>query len=84
VVDFDGKHAGVMMFIGSIKDPTLMYQAAGRSFRSKNPLAVYPVVTDLPISVKHSQSLIKEVSEHEGCKIRTDIAKTLEEVVGFE
>jgi hypothetical protein len=80
VENFDGRHAGVMMFIGSIKDPTLMYQAAGRSFRSQNPLAVYPVVTDLPISIKHSKSLIKKVSEHIGCKIRHDTAELLESI----
>jgi len=78
VDNFDGKCASVMIFLGSIKNRTLMYQAAGRGFRDKDPLAVYPTISDLPVSNTHRQALRKEAQRTDGCVILETYASFLE------
>jgi hypothetical protein len=84
ITNFDGKSADVVVFIGSIKDTTLMYQSAGRSFRSENPLAIYPLIADLPISVRHTKELMKNVKDHGGCTILHEYTETLEGIMEGE
>jgi hypothetical protein len=78
IENFDGKNASIMIFIGSFKDPTMWYQISGRAFRAKNPLAVFPVIHDLPISIKHAGELHREARKTNSCTILSEYATFLE------
>jgi hypothetical protein len=81
VDDFDGKGAGVVFFLGSIKDDTLMYQICGRSFRSKFSHAVFPIVADIKTFVNHGERLIRTCKTLEGCRHKEGFSKFLESLV---
>ncbi len=78
VDNFDGKCASVMIFLGSIKNQTLMYQAAGRGFRARDPLAVYPTIADLTVSVNHAKVLLHQARQSDGCVVLSDYGRFLE------
>jgi len=84
VDNFDGKCASVMIFIGSIKNQTLMYQAAGRGFRARDPLAIYPSIVDLPVSVSHTKELLHKARHSDGCVILDRFARFLESFASEE
>jgi len=77
VNDFDGKHVDVMIFAGSIKDATLMFQMAGRAFRSETALAIFPSVRDIRIFHTHEQLLRENAKQIVGCKILEDYGSFL-------
>lgn len=67
VKDFDGKKVGVVFFLGSIKDKTLMLQICGRCFRGNISHAVFPVVTDIEVFRNHSDKLSSASNCFDGC-----------------
>lgn len=72
VADFDGKQAGVMIFLGSIKDKTLMHQISGRAFRSELSLAIFPVIQEINMFKNHETTIREEVSKIRGCQIKDE------------
>lgn len=78
VEGFDGKAASVMLFLGSIKDETLMHQASGRSFRNESSLAVYLSVQEVPVFIKHTEKLRAGAKSIDGCVILDKYARFLE------
>ncbi len=79
IKDFDGKCASVAIFLGSIKNETLMYQTSGRSFRSEHPVAIYPHIIDLPVSESHTKQLKLSARNREGCTELQQFASFLEQ-----
>lgn len=75
---FDGKHAGVMIFVGSIKDETLVYQISGRAFRSEFACAIFPIVSEINTCKNHENEIRAKVSMLEGCTIKNDFGSFLE------
>lgn len=76
--DFDGKNAGVVFFLGSIKDPTLLYQICGRSFRSDMSHAIYPIVEDITVFKNHGVAAQKLVREFKACRHKEGFSLFLE------
>jgi len=74
---FDGKQAGVMIFLGSIKDKTLMHQISGRAFRSELSLAVFPIVQEVSMFKNHESVLRQEVARIKGCRIKDQYGEFL-------
>lgn len=70
--------SNVLIFMGSIKDFTLMYQISGRIFRCDRPLVIYPSIVDIPFSLNHRRKLIEYCKEIPGCNIRYEYEKFLE------
>jgi superfamily II DNA or RNA helicase len=79
VNNFDGKHASVLIFLGSIKDETLMYQIAGRAFRAEESLAIFPRIADFRISCSHCDQLRYKAKHTYGCIIHDSYAEYLEQ-----
>lgn len=72
IENFDNKPFGVVVVCASLKNVTLMYQIAGRSFRNNQYcLAVFPRIADLDVSNSHTNQLQRTVDSMEGC-IRLD------------
>lgn len=84
IENFDGKGAGVVIFLGSIKDDTLMYQICGRAFRSVFSHAVFPIVEDIKVFRNHGEKQIKNIKSHEGCKHKEGFTKFLESLAEEE
>lgn len=78
IENFDGKAADVVFFCGSIKDGTLMYQNAGRAFRSLDSLAIFPCIADLSVSRNHIRKLREEAKSAGGCIILDKYSSFLE------
>jgi len=86
IVDFEGDAASVLIFIGSIKDETLMYQLSGRVFRHKDPLVIFPHFVDIPFSTRHVEMMkeIAAVSFADECVISDELSTALEHVMRVE
>lgn len=84
IENFDGKGAGVVIFLGSIKDDTLMYQICGRAFRSLFSHAVYPAVKDVKVFKNHAEKQMKNIKSHEGCRYKEGFTKYLESILSRE
>jgi superfamily II DNA or RNA helicase len=81
IVDFEGEVASVLLFLGSIKDKTLMYQVAGRVFRSDNPLVIFPLMVDLSFSHNHINSIRETISsEMKECDVCDASTRLIEQL----
>lgn len=80
IENFDGKAASIVVFAGSVRGETIMYQACGRGFRAQDPLAIYPVISGLPISAKHTEILKREAAKYDGCTVLSRYAQFLEHI----
>lgn len=82
IKDFQGSPSSVLLFIGSIKDETLMYQLSGRVFRGENPLVIFPHFTDIRFSGNHINA-VKAILEEKfpDCNVVDDIGYYLSNVM---
>jgi hypothetical protein len=71
IKNFDGREAEIVIVMGSFHDPTLAEQIAGRSFRGKRSVTLFPEINDLKVSVKHARLLKEHCEKMQGC-IRLD------------
>jgi hypothetical protein len=80
---FEGDAASVLLFLGSIKNETLMYQIAGRAFRSNDPLVIFPHMTDIPVSSRHidmvNELIASEFPECSVCDASSEIIQRAHE-----
>ena len=81
IIDFEGATANTLLFLGSIKDETLMYQLAGRVFRSDEPTVIFPMFSDIDFSIRHIEDIrdiiITKIKE---CVICEETASMLEQL----
>ena len=81
IVDFQGEVASVLLFLGSIKDKTLMYQVAGRVFRSDEPLVIFPLMADVNFSHSHTNSLKEMIeSEMKECEVCEETTQMIQRI----
>lgn len=68
--NFDGKHPEVVIFGFTLTDKTLFKQSAGRSFRSKYPLVIFPRFSGWSTSKRHVREVKEELLHNEYCTHR--------------
>ena len=79
--NFEGEVASVLLFLGSIKDKTLMYQVAGRVFRAEDPLVIFPLMVDVSFSHGHINSIRETItSEMKECDFCDESTRLIEQL----
>ena len=86
ITEFTGDPANTLLFIGSIKDYTLMYQVAGRVFRAEAPIVLFPRFSDfagfgISFSDTHISTLTELITDQiPECTISSALKKQIEDV----
>jgi superfamily II DNA or RNA helicase len=84
IIGFEGEAASVLLFLGSIKNETLMYQLAGRVFRCDDPLVIFPTMTDISYSRRHVDQIKEIVTEKmPDCSICEETAALIEQITKY-